>query len=153
MATSVPVQYSMPASRQVQVNTQALRPVQVTTQTPRPVQVPTQVRQSYPTVGQLVNQVRLPPKVDNYPSQLVRGSKPVQIPVSVRNETYPNQQIRGNILQEKAKEQPKFTIGDGSPRESSIATSHHQQQQQPLVPTPKNNNVENVGSTSKLSKV
>ena len=72
----------------------------------------------------------------------------MQVPVIVRNETYPNQQMRANIVEEKANEQPKFMIGNGSPRESSV-TASQQQQQQP-VPTPKSNNVENVGSTSKL---
>ena len=146
---------------------QAQRPVQIPTQQAlRPVQIPTQVRQGYPTVGQLANQVRpgypsagqlrgdyypsqvrLPSKGENFPSQTFRGSQPVQVPVTVRNEAFPNQQMRTNVTQERGKEEPRFTIGDGSPRESSVGTSQQQQQPQPIT---RSNNTENVGSTSKL---
>lgn len=110
-----------------------------------------QARESYPTAvrgkaNYFPNQVRLPPKMDNIPTQLKQ--------VPVRNETYPGHHIRATI-EEKNKEQPKFTIGE-TPQVSQMSQTFSQQlqpqpqsQQQQLEQIPKTSTVASTGSTSK----
>lgn len=119
--------------------------------TSRPVQVTTQPRVSYPGATTVTvkgdyfpNQAKIPQKGDNFPVQLVRGSKPVQ--GVMKNEVYPNQMQRGSNIVETAKEQPVFTVGEGE-TQSEQKLGNHGNQQQP-VQVAKTDNVD-AGSTSK----
>lgn len=130
-------------------------PVRLQPSTSRPVQVTTQPRVSYPGATTVTvkgdyfpNQAKMPQKGDNFPFQLIRGSKPVQ--GVMKNEVYPNQMQRGSNIVENAKEQPVFTVGEDEPQ-SEQKPGNHGNQQQP-VQVAKTDNVDAGSTTPKLKR-